>query len=316
MQTKKATFLVLAAVLVFLAGGCGSSHTTTTTHPVRVIEIRPVPESARVPEGSKGADVSHFVVGTLPPTLIGGEIQLDNFGAELTGSFENVFEHVYCPFYDPNGHVWTRALGETDWSGYFPSAYRPELHMSSSCIGRGEAVRNLRYLMDTQYLAPVRALGIELSHDQIDALGDLSWNTGPGTICCTLASLLRAHAWDAAAQYILRYSYAGGNFLSGLYHRREREGQLLKIVARPETPAQRRAYKEHKLASAKNAKNNDETRIRVLAREMQAKGCYRRIKEHKPTGPKCKRWKREGNDKHGDLNHQVAVIVKLKRELQ
>jgi GH24 family phage-related lysozyme (muramidase) len=211
--------------------------------------------------------VSRYVEGTPPPTLIGGAIQLDRFGAELTGAFENVYQSVYCPFFDPYGHVWTRALGETDWLGNF----------NGRCITRAQAVANLRYLMDTQYLAPVRALGVNLSHPQVDALGDLSWNTGPGTICCTLASLLRAHDWSAAGSYILRYSYAGGVFLQGLYDRRVREDHLLQITEHP-TPT--RAQKEAQLDKDYAFRN----RLRYL---LVHDGCRARQAHRQRLGPKC-----------------------------
>lgn len=43
------------------------------------------------------------------------------------------------------------------------------------------------------------------------------------------------------------------------------------------------------------------TRIRVLHRELAVKGCNRRTREHKPTGPTCKRWKHEGDQRHREL---------------
>jgi GH24 family phage-related lysozyme (muramidase) len=181
--------------------------------------------------------VSRYVAGSPPLTLTGSTIEIDDFGAELTGAFENVYEAVYCPYFDPYGLVWTRGYGETDWSGDF----------GGRCISHAQALANLRYLMDTQYLAPVRALGVNLSHDQVDALGDLSWNVGPGDICCELASLLRAHEWYSAALYIRRYSYAGGSFLQGLYDRRVREGELLQVVEHPK-PAPTHAQLETQLA--------------------------------------------------------------------
>ena len=306
---------LLASVLCscLAVAGCGGKtlEVKTVIKPVvPPIQVAPCttlgpPCSAITPEGAREADRSHFVEGAPPPTLLGGEVQTDTFGVELTGSFENVYQRTYCPFWDPYGHVWTRALGETDWSGDF----------GGRCITRAEAVRNLRYLLDTQYLPVVRSLRVNFSHPQVDALGDLSYNVGPGVICCYLAGLLRAHAWASAASYISRYSYAGGQFLSGLYARRQREGRLLEIVEHPETPAQRRAREERELAGARHTLAGLRGRILVLRRVLLVDGCDRRVKHHERTGERCKRWRREGGEDHARGRQLDGQIAHLKREL-
>lgn len=44
-----------------------------------------------------------------------------------------------------------------------------------------------------------------------------------------------------------------------------------------------------------------EARIRTLHRSLAIYGCNRRVREHKPTGRTCKRWKREGDARHREL---------------
>lgn len=271
---------VLAALAALLLAGCGGTRTITRGVPSKAIEVAPCvtlgpPCSAITPEGARGADKTRLVEGKPPPTLIGGEIVLDTFGAELTGGFENVPMAVYCPYWDPYGHVWSRGYGETDWAGNF----------GGRCISKAEALRNLIYLMDTRYLAPVRALDENFSHDQVDALGDLSWNVGPGVICCELASLLRAHRWAEAGVYILRYSYAGGVYLSALHARRERERALLQVLEPAcsiNTPAP--------CSTTQLLKWQTELRY-LLARD----GCRARIARHQKLGPKCATWVAQGN---------------------
>jgi GH24 family phage-related lysozyme (muramidase) len=302
-----------AATVAFVAAGCGgsSSHAPRPTAadrgaPESACATVGPPCSAITPEGAAGALAEgKRVEGAPPPTLTGGEIQLDQFGGELTGAFENVYQSVYCPYWDPFGHVYTRALGETDWSGDF----------GGRCITRAEAVRNLRYLMDTQYLPAVRRLGVNLSHDQVDALGDLAWNVGPGVICCELASLLREHAWSAAAVYIRRYSYAGGQFLQGLYDRRVREGQLLQVIERPETAGQRRARWRRELAADERTLAGVRGRLRVLARVMRVDGCDRRIQRREKLGGRCRRWRGETTSDRRRGAVEDGLIGKLRKEL-
>jgi len=303
-------FAALAASIVLV--GCGASPPSAPSppRPAGTLNLAPAacqqagpPCSAIVPEGARGKDMSRYVAGTPPLTLIGGQIQLDTFGAELTGGFENVPERVYCPYWDPYGHVWTRGYGETDWSGNF----------GGRCITKAQALANLRYLMDTQYLAPVRRLGVNLSHKQVDALGDLAWNVGPGDICCTLASLVRAHAWYSAAIYIRRYSYAGGSFLQGLYDRRVREGELLQVVERP-APAPTHAQLEAQLAGHERELAALRRQIVHLRTKLASHDCYPALKAHR-AGPKCRGWKAAGNRVSAHGRVEDAQIAKLRRDL-
>jgi len=312
------TLLILLALVALVGCGTTSKHSAFVSAGQSVLSsqiaacmssraLEP-PCTAIVPEGASGLRAS-FVEGPLPLTLIGGAIQLDNFGSELTAGFENVVKSYYCPEPDP-AYGWaipTRGLGETGG-----------IKRDSPCISRAQALANLRYLMDTQYLGPVRGLGVNFSHPQVDALGDLSWNTGPGTICCELANLLRAHAWYSAAIYIRRYSYANGEFLPGLYSRRVREGELLQRTEpapKPETPSQRRAREERELAGHKIVLDQLRVRQRVLRRELAVKGCYPRLKAHR-AGPVCKRYKREGNEVSAHGRYEDGVIKRLEGELR
>jgi GH24 family phage-related lysozyme (muramidase) len=298
---------VAALAAVALSAGTPAVNAAPSHEPLSARTCTAIgpPCTAIVPEGARGKDVSRFVEDEPPLTLIGGAIQLDNFGAELTGSFENVYQAVYCPFWDAYGHVWTRALGETDWSGDF----------GGRCITRAQAVTNLRYLMDTQYLAPVRALGVNFSHDQVDALGDLSYNVGPGTICCTLASLLRAHDWAAAGAYILRYSYAGGVYLAGLHARREREDHLLQVAEHPETAAQRRAREEKELAGHRAVLVHLDRQRHDIQAQLTAWGCRRLEAEHRTRGPKCKGAEAAGERVDQHIALESGYIAKLAKEL-
>ena len=169
--------------------------------------------------------------------------------------------------------------------------------------------------MDTRYLGTIRALRVNLSHKQVDGLADLSWNAGPGVIEGGLAELLRAHDWGAAAIYIRRYSYANGEFLPGLYSRRLKDGALLQVVERPESEAQRRARERRELATAEGELAYLRHRIVILRRELRVKGCDARVKAHKPTGPTCARWRREGGVDHAKGRVEDREVARLKRAL-
>lgn len=316
--------LLLAILTGLLVAGCGKTVPTqtvtrTVTVPPSAIRVAPCttlgpPCSAITPEGARGADKSHYynppsvaVVYTPPAplTLTGSEIQLDPFGASFVEGFENIYEAWYCPFYDGYGHVWTRAFGETDWSGNFGGV----------CISHAQAERNVIYLMDTQYLYAVRDLDVSLNHHQVDALGSFVWNLGPGSLGWQpLRSELQRH--DPYG--MLGYDVAGGQVLSGLAERRRREVALFlepDHEAPPETPVQRRRREERELAGREHELNRLRVRQRVLRRELAAKGCYPRLKAHR-AGPTCRRWKAEGDQvsAHGRL--EDAAIWRLKGALR
>jgi GH24 family phage-related lysozyme (muramidase) len=316
-EIRLSILAALLAALAVLAGCAGAPHTPPRQHlPSRQPASTTIsaqiaactsphalepPCTAIVPEGASGLG-SRFVEGPLAVTLLYSEIQLDTFGGELTAAFENVRKAWYCPEPDP-AYGWaipTRGFGETGG-----------ITRSSPCISYATAVRNLRYLMDADYLPPVRALGVNFSHDQVDALGDLLWNCGSGVLG-SFAYLLRAHDWAAAGAFILRYSYANGEFLPGLYARRVREDHLLQITERPkppETPTQRHTRLKRALAGDEHALVGLRVRIKVLRHVLLVDGCDERRNHRRRLGPRCARWFKEGADDHlrgRQLDGQVA----------
>ncbi len=265
------------------------------------------PCSAITPEGASGLRRT-FVEGPLPATLVGGEIQVDNFGAEQTAAFENVRKSYYCPEPDP-AYGWaipTRGFGETGRG----------ITRSSRCISYPEAVRNLRYLLDVDYCYQLRSMGVNFSHLQVDAGCDLSYNAGSGSLY-DIEGLLQRHEWGAACTYIeQRWSYANGKFLSGLYHRRVEECGWLEHAERPRpTHAQLVAKWKAELATARGELVYLRHRIVILRREMAAKGCYPRFKRH-DAGPKCQRWRREGGEDHVKGDALDAKVKTLERDLR
>jgi GH24 family phage-related lysozyme (muramidase) len=226
--------IVLAALLCALTlVGCGGHSPPATPHPQPTTKLIPPgaikvppclstapPCSALTPEGAKGANVSHYLNGPPPLTLVGPGIRIDSTGLRLIEGFENVYEARYCPFWDPYGHVWTRAFGETDWSGDFGGV----------CISHSQAETNVRYLVEADYQYAVRGLDLNLSQQQVDALDDFVWNLGAGIFTGTFRSQIERREWSA----ILGYDIAGGVVLSGLRARRETEYRLL--VANPPKP--------------------------------------------------------------------------------
>jgi GH24 family phage-related lysozyme (muramidase) len=226
-------FLAIAAVL--LLASCGSQmsrparrgSSETTSVPASAIRVAPClvdapPCTALTPEGARGADQSHYFNGPARLTLTGSSIRIDAYGLSLIEGFENTYEARYCPFWDPYGHVWTRAFGETDWSGNFGGV----------CISHAQAEANVRYLVEVDYQYAVRGLGLNLSQRQVDALDDFVWNLGAGIFTGELRVQIQRHEWSA----ILGYDIAGGVVLPGLQARRETEYRLL--VASPPVPPQ------------------------------------------------------------------------------
>lgn len=86
-------------------------------------------------------------------------------------------------------------------------------------------------------------------------------------------------------------------------------------ISSSETPAQHIARLHRELAGHEVILTDLRKRIVVLRREMRDKGCYRRIKSHERVGPRCKRWKREGDEDHVRGLREDAFVTKLKHEL-
>ena len=314
-------WLPVALLLALVIAGCGiTKNAPTVPTPVTVQGVEYIPksaiavplESSRTPENAKGAYRTRFYNPPeegevhVPPTLTGSAIRIDATGAKLIEGFENVYEARYCPYWDPFGHVWTRGFGETDFSGNF----------GGRCISHAQAEANVRYLVEAQYQYAVRSLGMNLSQRQVDALDDLVWNLGPGVLTPggSLRFAMQHHEWSA----ILAYDRAGGVVLSGLAARRRDEYNLLRFSPPPppETAAQKRARERRELAGHKQELQKLRVRIKVLRRELLVKGCDARVKKREPTGPICKRWRREGNEDGAHGRFEDAEIKRLERALR
>jgi GH24 family phage-related lysozyme (muramidase) len=226
--------VLLAAMCAAILCGCGKSAAPSaspapsqaspqsqTTEGIPPAKIVIPPETSRTPEGARGADRSHYLNGEPAATLTGSAIRIDAAGAQLIEGFENVYEARYCPFWDPYGKVWTRAFGETDWSGDFGGV----------CISHAKAEANVRVLVEDDYQYAVRGLGMNLGQGQVDALDDFVWNLGAGIFVGELRAQIERREWSA----ILAYDRASGEVLSGLVKRRQAEYRLL--IATPPKPA-------------------------------------------------------------------------------
>jgi len=303
---KKLTPLLMALALLV---GCGK--TAPTGIPAKDIKIPR--ESARVPEGARGVDKTHYVANPHHTfTLIGGQIHIDYFGVELIASFENIYEPVYCPYWDPYGRVWTRGFGETDWNGNFPYVN------GTNCISHEQAVKNVAYLVESNFQWAVRSLNVNLSHDQVDALDDFIWNVGPGDLCCSIAYELQRRNFAAAGNLLLGYDHAGGVVLAGLYQRRLREDRLLQQGESPPKPKPKptRHQLEAQLAAHKAESRHLEIQRRDIEHQLEVWGCRRLEREHRTRGPKCKGAEAAGQhvDAHGRL--ELHIEHKLENELR
>src|SRR5437763_14613455 len=122
-----------------------------------------------------------------------------------------------APYWDRYGGVWTRGYGETEG-----------ISGSSRRITRAQGEANLRRRLELYYEPAIRALGVELSQNQWDALCSFAWNLGPGIFRGTLRAALQARRFDEAARLMLAYDHAGGVVLEGLRRRRQAEAELFR----------------------------------------------------------------------------------------
>lgn len=301
---KRSIFAALLCALTVGLAGCGSPPPSKAPSPATLIPreaIRVPVESSRIPEGARGADESHYITGN-PVTLTGSSIRIDAFGAKLIEGFENVYEAVYCPFFDPYGHVWTRAFGETDFAGDFP------IVNGTRCISHAQAEANVRRLVEADYQAAVRALGMNLSQLQVDALDDFVWNLGGGIFVGGLRARIEGREWSA----LLAYDRAGGVVLSGLERRRETEVRLLEdnppMPPKPKPPSHTQIL--HELRQAEQTRH-------ALHDDIEAHKC-RRGEHNLPREPErlrlkyhtiCGAWTRQGG-------REIALESKLRKELR
>jgi lysozyme len=140
-------------------------------------------------------------------------------GLRLIEGFEG---YSSAPYWDPYGHVWTRGYGETEG-----------IRSDSPHLTRAEAQANLKHLVETRYEWAIRALGVEFSQDQWDALCSFVWNLGAGIFAGSLRAALQGRWWREAAGLMLEYDHAGGQVLAGLARRRREE---IALFLRTPTP--------------------------------------------------------------------------------
>lgn len=268
----------LALVAVLTLAGCGVTHKSLPKLAPAVCTSVGPPCSAIVPEGARGADRTHFLNRPVPPTLTGSNIRIDTAGVSFIAQFENVYQAVYCPYWDPWGRVWSRAYGETDWSDTFGHV----------CISHAQALYNVKALMERQYQYAIRGLGVDLNAHQIAALDSFVWNLGPGSMGWQpLRSQLQHHN----PYGLLAYDRAGGVVLAALVRRRREEvAKFLQAEPHPKPPP--KPIPTRQLLA----------RRAVLRRVLLNHGCIRRRDHHKRLGPTCRRWFREGAQINRELH--------------
>lgn len=280
--------------------GCGASQNGSTRASATPQPSHAPLQSARTPEGARGADRSHYVLGTPPLTLTGGEIHIDAAGLALIERFEEVYKAVYCPYWDPYGGVWTRGFGETDWGGDFGGV----------CITHAQAEANLHYLMEADYQYAVRDLGVSFNHHQVDALDSFVWNLGAGIFTGSLRYAIQHYD----PYPMLAYDMAGGQVLPGLVERRHAEVALF-LEPEGESPAARRARLEAELAAHERVLVGLRSRIVVLRRVLRVDGCDYRLEHHEHRGLRCVRWRDEGYADHLRGVREDRIIATINREL-
>ena len=136
------------------------------------------------------------------------------------------------------------------WEGFSATPYRDSVgvltigygttaadHEIPLRISKRKARRWLRESLNGKYLAPIRALGLDLRQCEIDALASAAYNLGPGLISdpsfSTLARRLRsgeARSYSGRRRIfreeLPRWDRAGGQPLAGLTARRHAEVRL------------------------------------------------------------------------------------------
>lgn len=132
------------------------------------------------------------------------------------------------PYNDAAGHC-TRGIGELIHLGACTGNEKP--------VGKRTARKRLRRSLNGPYLAPIRALGLDLRQCEVDALVSAAYNLGVGLISdpsfSTLARRLRsgeARTYSGRRRIyreeLPRWDQAGGQQLAGLTARRHAEVRL------------------------------------------------------------------------------------------
>jgi lysozyme len=152
------------------------------------------------------------LVMAIMSTGVPAEHKMSKAGLEETKSFEGFARRPY----KDSGGTWTVGYGETD----------PKIVHSAWVLPMTErrASRLLKRRIDRDYGSYVNAMHLPLTQGMYDALADLAYNKGPGTIRedTALGRALRKHHWRNAAGHILDYNKdRTGTVLKGLVRRRE-----------------------------------------------------------------------------------------------
>lgn len=140
------------------------------------------------------------------------EHKMSKTGLEETKSFEGFARRPY----KDSGGTWTVGYGETD-----PKIVRRAWIIPMT---KRRASRLLKRRIDRDYGSFVNAMHLPLTQGMYDALADLAYNKGPGTIRenTMLGRRLRRHEWRLAANHIRDYDRdRNGTQLAGLVRRRE-----------------------------------------------------------------------------------------------
>jgi lysozyme len=140
---------------------------------------------------------------------------VSNAGVAFVAGFEG-FSAKACR--DPVG-VLTQGYGETQ-------------ELTAKPWTRAYALARLRRRLNRDYLAPVlalaKAINLDLTQRQADALASLVYNLGPGILApgATMGAALRSKNHRVIANAFLPYDRAGDRRLPGLTRRRRAERAL------------------------------------------------------------------------------------------
>lgn len=292
--------LALAAVAVLALGGCGETWhegttTTTTSAPATPVPCNPEP--------------GHGTMGVCQPPSV-PHTQAPNFAGRTT--FPDVSEYQSCSLYGPAIiRIYEAGTGRKDatadcharelarlgkWAGVYFFA-RPSPGCTAEAdrfvsIARTLPVRVNVYVIDAEVPLPhgfVSCASRRVSADTGGAvvvtytstgttsggpIFDPLWLASYGATPGCIEGRCKRVAWQYSSTATCGHVYGDCSL---------DEGILSMGVKRP---VDRSAI---------------EARIRTLHRELAAKGCNRRTRQHEPTGPTCKRWKREGDARHHEL---------------
>ena len=142
-------------------------------------------------------------------------MQCSDLGIDLIKEFEGFRNKAYqC-----SAGVWTIGYGTTVVNGV-------PVKKGDTCTVE-EAEEYLATDIDNFLTSIEDSIIIELSQNQIDAIGCFTYNVGVGAFKkSTLLKKINASDFDGAANEFLKWNKAGGQVLAGLTRRREAERKL------------------------------------------------------------------------------------------